>query len=213
MAAIALAVRLESGGPILYRERRLGQHGREIVLPKFRTLHADQQPGSRVAAVGDPRITRVGQVLRRTHLDELPQLFRILAGSMSLVGPRPERLAMWQGIDPGLRSRVLAFRPGVTSPASLDYLCEDEVLSEFNEPERLYRDVVLPLKLAADVHYFETRRPVDDLRVLLHTVARLLLARVLFKRDEQCCRRRLRALLVDGDQCGHTRGSAATAPP
>lgn len=188
--AIALAIRMESPGPVLYREERLGQGGRPFELSKFRSLHVHRHAHTRVVPGGDPGITRVGRFLRRSHLDELPQLVAVLRGHMSLVGPRPERADIWSRVDSGLRENALAFRPGLTSPASLLYLCEDEVLSGYSQPDIVYCEILLPAKLRVDLEFLETRTPGADIRVLLATLARP------FRRAEaDLCRERVRALL------------------
>ena len=187
---IALAVRLSGPGPLLHREDRLGQGGRPLAVPKFRTLRPAGGPAPRVAPAGDARETRVGAFLRRTHLDEIPQLFLVLGGRMRLVGPRPEPPSVWSGIDPGLRRRALAFPPGLTSPAGLRYLCEDAVLAGYRNPDRLYREVLLPRKLAEDLHYLEARSALGDLAIVLRSVATALG----LVRDPDCPRR-VRALL------------------
>ncbi|MDO5629401.1 MAG: sugar transferase, partial [Mobilicoccus sp.] len=131
LAGIAAAVRVDSPGPILFRQTRVGRGGREFAIHKFRTMHV-QAPGEQrvsVTAAGDPRVTRVGRVLRRTKLDELPQLWDVLRGQMSLVGPRPEvpeYVAAW---DPDRALVILSVRPGITDPASLAGLDEASELA------------------------------------------------------------------------------------
>lgn len=191
MLLIALAVRADSRGPVVHRELRLGRDGRRFRLHKFRTLHHGRSEESLVAPRGDPRITRLGRLLRPAHLDELPQLLHVLRGTMSLVGPRPARPEMWDGVGADLRRRALAFRPGMTSPASLRFLCEDAVLARFPDPEALYREIVFPAKVAEDVRYFEARTWMSDLRIVLRTP--LLVAS---RRGDAPCRQRLARLLA-----------------
>ena len=190
LLAVALAIRIDSPGPVLYREERLGRGGRPFELSKFRSLHVQPHRGARVAAGGDPRITRVGRFLRRSHLDELPQLLAVLRGQMTLVGPRPERADIWSVVEPGLRERALAVRPGLTSPASLLYLCEDAVLGGVPQPDVVYCEILLPEKLRVDFAFLETRTPGADVRVLLAT-----LARPFTRTEADCCPERVRALL------------------
>jgi lipopolysaccharide/colanic/teichoic acid biosynthesis glycosyltransferase len=177
MAAIALWVRLDSPGPALYRQERVGRGGRIFRIHKFRTMVADAERRGPPLTVGaDPRITRAGAWLRRTRLDELPQLFDVLAGSMSLVGPRPEVPKYVAHYPPGLRERALAVRPGITSPAALEYLDESARLAGAADPEREYVEVILPHKLRLAADYAERASLWSDLRVLARTL-RLLLAR------------------------------------
>lgn len=192
MLVIALAVRLDSSGPVIYRESRLGRHGREFRLYKFRSLQEGDASERFVAPVGDQRITRTGRFLRRYHLDELPQLFNIIRGEMNFVGPRPTRPELWDGVAADLRDRALAFRPGLTSPASLRYICEDEMLAEFAQPQTVYREIIFPAKVADDVQYFESGAR-QDFKVVCRTFSA-----VLRQRDDADCRERLTRLLNTG---------------
>jgi len=165
-----LWVKLDSPGPIFYRATRVGQRGRLFRLYKFRTMvvGADRLgPGITVSA--DSRVTRSGRVLRKTKLDELPQLLNVLRGEMSLVGPRPEDPRYLDEYTPAQR-RILEFRPGLTSAASLAYRNEEELLSGPNS-DQIYRQQVLPTKLAADLAYFDRRTVFTDLALIFRTVA------------------------------------------
>lgn len=189
MLCIAIAVRL-TGGPVLYREWRLGRHGQPFLIYKFRSLRPGRGPERFVAPVGDARVTPVGRFLRRTHLDELPQLLNIIRRDMDFVGPRPAIAAMWSGVPEALRERALSFRPGLTSPASLRYLCEDRVLADVQDPQAAYRDLVFPAKVAEDASYFDNRTAWSDFVTLLRTPAAILR-----HRDDESCRRRIARLL------------------
>ena len=125
-------------------------------------------------AAGDPRITRTGAWLRRRKLDELPQLLDVLAGHMSLVGPRPEVPQYVALYPPALREQVLAVRPGITDPVSLEFLDESERLARAADPEREYMEVILPAKLQASVAYARRATLTSDLGVLWRTVRRLV---------------------------------------
>lgn len=202
---LAVLVRLDSAGPVLYSEKRYGLAGKCFRLYKFRTLCRGDGGAGLVAPSGDERITRVGSWLRPTHLDELPQLFNILRGEMHFVGPRPARPELWTGVDPHLRERALAFPPGLTSPASIRFICEDAVLAEFDMPETLYRDIIYPAKVAVDVRHFENRKRFSDLRVIAAT-----LAAVLRQRDDSNCRRRLGYLLAQSPGSDNTGEKGTT---
>ena len=140
---IALAIRLDSPGPVFFRQLRVGRHGVPFRIHKFRTMAADA-PGLPLTVGADPRITRVGARLRDLRLDELPQLIDVLAGSMSLVGPRPEVPRYVAHYPPELRERVLSVRPGITDPASLLFIDEAELLRRAADPEREYIEVIMP---------------------------------------------------------------------
>ena len=169
LLAIAIAIKLDSPGPVFYRGQRVGQHGRRFGLFKFRSMVADAaRRGPGITAAGDPRITRVGRLLRRTKLDELPQLLNVLRGEMSLVGPRPEDPRYVALYTPEQR-RILEVRPGITSLASIRYRHEESILAQ-GELDDLYVKMVMPAKLAIDLAYLERRTFWRDLGVLLRTV-------------------------------------------
>lgn len=175
---VAAWVRLDSPGPALFRQVRVGRAGRSFTLLKFRTMAARPLPGPLVTAAGDPRITRAGRWLRATKLDELPQLLNVLAGDMSLVGPRPEvprYVALW---PPHQRDLVLSVRPGITDEAAVVYRDEERLLARAADPERLYVEEILPRKLGLYVAYVQGRTFGGDLRLLGRTFVTLL------KRDE-----------------------------
>jgi len=175
LLAIALAIRLDSRGPALFRQQRVGRHGVPFRIHKFRTMGVDAAERGPALTVGaDPRITRVGRLLRTRRLDELPQLIDVLKGDMSLVGPRPELPRYVERYPEALRTRVLAVRPGLTDPASIAFLDEAERLARAADPEREYVEVLLPAKLQAAADYAERASLGSDLRILLGTLRRLL---------------------------------------
>jgi lipopolysaccharide/colanic/teichoic acid biosynthesis glycosyltransferase len=178
LAVLAIAVRLSSPGPVLYRAQRVGQGGRTFTLYKFRSMVVDADSrGPRVTGSGDSRITPIGRFLRRTKLDELPQLFNTLIGDMSLVGPRPEDPGYVQGYSP-VQRQVLSVRPGMTSPATVLHRHEEDMLTG-PDWEDTYRTKILPAKLSIELEYLQRRTVADDMRVLAQTVA------ALFKRRER----------------------------
>lgn len=178
MAAIAAWIRLDSAGPVFFRQQRVGRGGVPFSIHKFRTMAADAPARGLPLTVGaDPRITRAGAFLRRTRLDELPQLIDVLQGAMSLVGPRPEVPRYVAHYPAALRERALAVRPGITDPASLAYIDEAALLAAAADPEREYIDVVLPAKLRAAADYAERATLATDIGVLWRTAKRLCLGR------------------------------------
>lgn len=175
LLTIALAIRLDSPGPVFFRQVRVGRHGREFRIHKFRTMtHAPQDRGPQLTVGQDARITRVGALLRRTKLDELAQLIDVLEGTMSLVGPRPE-VPRYVALYPaGLREKVLSVRPGITDFASIEYRDESTLLARSTDPERTYREVVLPAKLALQARYVDEAGVLTDLRLILRTLRAIL---------------------------------------
>ncbi|MCK6427062.1 MAG: sugar transferase [Burkholderiaceae bacterium] len=172
---VALAIRLDSPGPVFYRQRRVGRGGREFRIHKFRTMtHDPGDRGPQLTVGGDARITRVGAFLRRSKLDELAQLFDVLAGDMSLVGPRPE-VPRYVALYPaGLREKVLSVRPGITDFASIEFRDENDLLARSADPERTYREEVLPRKLALQARYVDQAGLRTDLMLMARTLAALL---------------------------------------
>ena len=168
LGVVAMAMRLSGDrGPFLYRARRVGEGATIITVLKVRTM-TDGAIGSNLTMSGDPRVTRLGRVLRRYRIDELPQLVNVVRGEMSLVGPRPEDPSFVDLSDP-LHRRVFSARPGITGLAQLEFHDEAERL-EGPDAERLYRDEILPAKLRLDAAYLDQRTTLMDLRILARTV-------------------------------------------
>ncbi len=167
LAAIAAAVWIESGGPVFFSQARLGRGGQRFRLHKFRKFHARAGRGQTrrhdlaVTLRDDPRMTRVGRLLERTKLDELPQLWNIVAGDMALVGPRPESLAFADGFD-GRFIGVLDHRPGIFGPCQAVFRNESLLYGAAPDPEDFYRNVLFPLKARIDCAYFSDRSLSSD---------------------------------------------------
>jgi len=168
LLVIAASILAEDGAPILFAQVRVGREGKPFRLRKFRTMRRGQS-GPSITARGDSRITRVGQFLRKFKLDELPQLWNVVLGEMSLVGPRPEVPEFVDYSQPVWRS-VLRVRPGITDPASVAYRNEEELLAKASDPIRYYQESVLPAKLALNLEYLERRSLWLDLKVMTQTV-------------------------------------------
>jgi lipopolysaccharide/colanic/teichoic acid biosynthesis glycosyltransferase len=175
MLLIAAWVRWDSPGPALFRQTRVGQGGRLFTIHKFRTMRADGA-GLGLTVGADARITRAGHWLRRLKLDELPQLWDVLRGAMSLVGPRPDLPEYVARYPADLRERVLRVRPGITDPASLRFRDEAALLAQESDPERAYIERILPAKLALSADYADRATLWTDL-VLIGRTAGLLLGR------------------------------------
>jgi len=167
LVVVAVAVRLGSRSPALFHADRVGRGGRRFRMRKFRTMSVDGG-GPRITTTDDPRVTSIGRVLRATHLDEAPQLWNVLVGEMSLVGPRPEDPAFVDVDDPTWR-RVLSVRPGITGPTQIRFSRNEQASLGAADPERDYRERVLPAKLRADAEYVARRTFVGDVVVLLRT--------------------------------------------
>ncbi|WP_322403406.1 sugar transferase [Massilia luteola] len=174
LLALALWIRLDSPGPALFRQRRVGRYGRPFAIYKFRTM-ADRRDEGRQLTVGlDPRITRAGRFLRRTKLDELPQLLNVLEGTMSLVGPRPEVPRYVDHYPPAVRETVLSVAPGITDLAAILYKEENDILGQAQDPERAYIETILPVKLEYYQRYARERSFWLDVRIIFRTLAAIL---------------------------------------
>ena len=172
LAAAAVAVKLSSPGPVVFRQVRVGWRGRSFEILKLRTMRRGSD-GPSVTAGGDARVTRVGGFLRRYKLDELPQLWNVLVGDMSLVGPRPE-VPRFVERFPEAYARILTIRPGITDFAALEYRDEESILAGAADPEAEYVNVVLPAKIALYRRYLEERSLSTDLRLLARTLAAIV---------------------------------------
>ena len=168
---LALLVKTTSPGAVFYLQPRVGKRGRLFRIVKFRSMSAEaENSGPDITVAGDPRVTAVGKILRRWKLDELPQLWNVLKGEMSLVGPRPELPAYVAGYTDAQRE-VLTVRPGITDPASLAYHREEELLAAHAAPQRFYRETILPHKLTMNREYVAAISFRGDVTVLLRTAS------------------------------------------
>jgi lipopolysaccharide/colanic/teichoic acid biosynthesis glycosyltransferase len=170
LLVIALAVRVTMGPPVLFRHERIGRDGRPYRLFKFRSMRPSPPDSAAITSAGDPRVTPIGRLLRRAKLDELPQLFNVIRGEMSLVGPRPEVPRYVRRYTPEQR-RVLDVPPGLTDPASLLYRDEEAVLARVGEAdrERYYVEELVPRKIALSLAYVAVAGIGADLKVMART--------------------------------------------
>lgn len=171
MLLLALAVKLDSPGPVFYRQVRVGKNGKDFKIYKFRTMvqNADRI-GLPLTSGEDPRITRIGFLIRRMRLDEFSQLLNVLDGSMSLVGPRPEVRRYVKQYAPEYLSTLLV-RPGVTAPASIAFKDEDKILKTGKDPEKIYVEKILPEKMGMDLKYIRNISIWGDIKILFQTAA------------------------------------------
>jgi len=168
--AIAAAVVIEDGWPPLYVQERVGLHGRSFKLLKFRSMRRDSdQTGDHLTVGDDSRVTHVGRAIRRTKLDELPQLLNVLHGDMSLVGPRPEVPEFVQKYNAEQR-RVLELVPGITDPASLKYTGESDILALQADPHEYYVKTIMPDKIRINMQYAARATILSDFAVIIETI-------------------------------------------
>ncbi len=170
---ISIVIIFDTKGGVFYLQKRVGKNNRDFTLLKFRTMRVDSASDS-LLTIGedDSRITHSGAFLRRYKLDELPQLFNILKGDMSIVGPRPE-VRKYVDMYNQRQKQVLTVRPGLTDYASLKYINESEVLAKYDNPEKAYVEVIMPEKLNLNLKYIKEKSFVTDLRIIFKTLAKI----------------------------------------
>jgi len=171
---VAIAIATLDGFPVFYLQQRVGRFGVDFRLIKFRTMRKGADNSGQLTVGGrDSRITRTGHFLRKYKLDELPQLFNVLAGSMSLVGPRPEVRRYVELYSPEQR-KVLSVRPGITDEASIVYSDENRLLGQQQDPEKYYVETILPDKVRLNMRFIERGGPIAYLSIILRTIARVV---------------------------------------
>ncbi len=194
--AIAVIIFVDSPGPIFYHSRRVGKGGEQFDMLKFRKMRRDAT-GAPLTKLRDERLTPIGEFLVATKLDELPQLWNVLRGQMSIVGPRPE-VQEFVSLYPDEYGQILTVVPGITGPAQIEYIEERHLLADAHESSQLYAQEILPRKIAVDLEYIRTQSLRRDLAILAHTgfmPARTLKERVGLVGSRARARRR-RVLLV-----------------
>ena len=172
---IILLIKRNDSGPILFKQIRVGQHGKQFKVLKFRTMIVDaEKQGPKVTTGKDSRITQVGHYLRKYKLDELPQLFNVLKGDMSLVGPRPEVPEYVEFYSEKQKEVVLSIPPGITDLASIEFRNENELLTNSSDPVEEYKEKVLPIKLAYYEEYVSKRSLLLDFKIILKTLSAII---------------------------------------
>lgn len=173
-AAVAVAVKCSSRGPVFFRQVRVGKNGRKFRIYKFRTMVADaEKKGMQITVGGDSRVTGIGRVLRKTKVDELPQLFNVFAGQMSFVGPRPE-VPHYVDMYSDYQKNVLRIKPGITELASIVYRDENDVLANSEDPERTYIEEIMPEKIKLNMQYMQKMNVFYDIYLIFRTFAAVL---------------------------------------
>jgi len=169
MALIAILLRITSGSPIVFTQERVGKGGQIFSVKKFRTMSVRSVEGSSITVAGDSRVTAIGRYLRRWKLDELPQLWNVLVGEMSLVGPRPDVPGYADKLQ-GDDRKLLLLRPGITGPATLAYRNEEEILAKVSDPVQYNKEIIYPDKLRINLEYMEKCSLIQDLKYILETM-------------------------------------------
>lgn len=169
MVVVAILIKVKMpGGPVLFTQKRVGRHGRLFTMHKFRSMTVSHH-GSSVSVAGEARITPLGATLRRYKLDELPELWDVLIGNMSFVGPRPD-VPGYADLLQGEARRILELRPGVTGPASLKYRDEEDLLAKVDNPQEYNDTVIFPDKVRINLYYLNHYSFAKDFQMILCTI-------------------------------------------
>jgi len=171
---ISIWVKLDSSGPVFFRQTRVGRFGIPFRIHKFRTMKVDSETQGRLTIGSDPRITRSGHFLRKTKIDELPQLIDVFLGTMSLVGPRPEVQEFIDCYPDEVREKVLSVRPGITDKASIEMVDENEILAGYEDSRQAYIDIILPIKQKYYLEYVENNSLIMDISLIFATLMKIV---------------------------------------
>ncbi|HFK5586612.1 sugar transferase [Elizabethkingia anophelis] len=166
---VSIVITIDSKGGVIYKQKRIGKDGNPFGVMKFRTMHPGSfAKGAITIGDRDPRVTNVGYYLRKYKFDELPQLFNVLIGEMSFVGPRPE-VEKYTVLYNETQKEVLSVRPGITDYASIKYRNESEILAQSNDPEKTYIEVIMPEKLNINLAYIKDNNIFKDVKIIFET--------------------------------------------
>ena len=171
---VAIWIVIDNPGPVFYRQQRVGKDGKDFGLLKFRSMRVGADKMSLIT-IGerDPRVTRAGYYIRKYKLDELPQLWNVLRGDMSLVGPRPE-VRRYVDLYTTEQRRVLSVRPGITDYASIEYIDENRILAQSADPDKTYVEEIMPAKIALNMRYIEHRTYGEYIKIILLTLSKII---------------------------------------
>lgn len=171
---VAVWIKFDSPGPVFFRQERVGRYGQLFKIHKFRTMRSDSENKGRLTIGKDSRITTSGQFLRKSKVDELPQLIDVVLGKMSLVGPRPEVQEFIDEYPNSIRDIVLSVRPGITDKASIEMVDENEILGKYEDPRKAYIELILPIKQRFYVEYINNQTFFGDIQVILKTITKVV---------------------------------------
>ena len=168
---VSFLIVIDSGFPIFFLQKRIGRDAKEFNIIKFRTMKTNNE-NITITVSDDSRITRIGKYLRKTKIDELPEILNVLFGQMSFVGPRPDVKGYADKLK-GANRKILALRPGITGPASLKYYNEEYILSQKSNPKKYNDEVIFPDKVKINMDYFHNRSFFLDLKIIFATIFRV----------------------------------------
>jgi len=171
---VAIWIKLDSSGPVFYRQTRVGRNNKDFKLLKFRSMVTDADKKGLITVGGrDPRVTKSGYLIRKYKLDELPQLLNVLIGDMSLVGPRPE-VRKYVDLYNETQRKVLSVKPGITDYASIEYIDENEILGRAENPEKVYIEHIMPEKIKYNMKYIQNRSVKEYFKIIFLTIGKIV---------------------------------------
>jgi lipopolysaccharide/colanic/teichoic acid biosynthesis glycosyltransferase len=171
---VAIWIKLDSSGPVFYRQTRVGKNNKDFKLLKFRSMVTDADKKGLITVGGrDPRVTRSGYFIRKYKLDELPQLINVLIGNMSLVGPRPE-VRKYVDLYNETQRKVFSVKPGITDYASIEYIDENEILGKAENPEKVYIEHIMPEKIKYNMKYIQNRSVKEYFKIIFLTIGKIV---------------------------------------
>ncbi len=170
---VSILIKLTSKGPVIFKQCRVTKGSKEFKIYKFRTMFVDTEKDRQITVGADKRITSVGRILRKTKLDELPQLFNVLKGEMSFVGPRPE-VPKYVALYSEEEREILEVRAGITDYASIYFSNESELLAKVKDPEKFYIEVIMPHKIKLNKKYIKEIGIITDIRLIIMTILKIL---------------------------------------
>ena len=171
---IAFLIGIDSKGGVFFIQQRVGKNNRNFGLFKFRTMRSDSEKAGQITVGGkDPRITKIGYLLRKFKLDEFPQLLNVVKGDMSIIGPRPE-VRKYVNLYSQEQLTVLSVRPGLSDFPSIEYINENELLGKSDNPEKTYVEEIMPAKLELNLKYIEQKSFVTDIKLIFKTIGKIL---------------------------------------
>ncbi|MDP8032890.1 sugar transferase [Pasteurella atlantica] len=174
LVVVAIWIKLDSKGGVFFRQQRVGLNGELFAIHKFRTMRENTEQESRLTIGADNRITRSGQFLRKSKLDELPQLIDVVMGKMSLVGPRPEVPEFIDLYPEEQRKKILSVRPGITDKASIEMVDENEILGQYEDARQAYIDVIMPMKVKYYLEYVDNNSLLGDIKLIFLTFKKVV---------------------------------------
>ncbi|MCW7762031.1 sugar transferase [Photorhabdus luminescens] len=174
LITIAIWIKMDSKGPIFFRQKRVGQYNHDFYIHKFRSMTTGSEQKGQLTIGHDLRITNSGKFIRKYKIDELAQLIDVVRGKMSLVGPRPEVPQFMEKYPDDIRNKILSIKPGITDLASIEMIDENQILSQYNDPHQAYIDIIMPIKAKYYLEYIDKKSFFYDLKIIFKTIYKVV---------------------------------------